>query len=380
MARAALSLPPTINCIQPLQDAYLDGGMLRTLLKTHRRYWTFGKSPNPSTVALPDNRYAKSIDGFRDHIKQNDPHAFYQMLSEYADIGVERPSSYADSFHQQFYSPRVRWSENAAFAECLVGGWQTCTTGMHFGEYRKYDITSAYLWAGSQGLPDTTTFKKCRKLEACTGDTHGLFRVTLRELPHSYLLPTPYNHATECIVTDHEINTYGLRVDRVLSGVVWNDTVRGDRIVSAVRAIGNCWKQVARSYWGRWAQTQHVVCHANGKTWTLGNPLLNAVWAHLIIGRVRERLWRVAKNAVHVYVDSVITKEVLPTGTEVGDWRLETTYPYGVVIMGPGQYGDISSKRLERMAGVAKDSVKRDRRFWNPYNNETETPLYKLLN
>ena len=72
------------------------------------------------------------------------------------------------------------------------------------------------------------------------------------------------------------------------------------------------------------------------------------------------RLWEYSKHAAHVYVDSVITTEQLPTGDELGDWRLEKTYPAGVFVKGAGQYGDLNAHKMERYAGLVEDSPQRN--------------------
>lgn len=145
--RAALSLPPTYGTINDKQDAYMPPLQLRRLAKESGRYWSFHSIP--TTVALPNNRYAKSLNSFLDH---DDEPSFRELLREYSDFGVPRPSSYADVFHDTFKSPRVPWSINALLAPCLAGGWQQAiATGAHRGKtYRKYDMRSAYLWAADR--------------------------------------------------------------------------------------------------------------------------------------------------------------------------------------------------------------------------------------
>jgi hypothetical protein len=84
----------------------------------------------------------------------------------------------------------------------------------------------------------------------------------------------------------------------------------------------------------------------------------NIVWAHLIVSRVRRRLADVSRGAAHVFVDSVITKDVLPVGDAPGDWHLVKDYPHGVRVRGPGAYGPLAGP-LDRYAGVAKSDPRR---------------------
>jgi hypothetical protein len=210
------------------------------------------------------------------------------------------------------------------------------------------------LWAATLGLPDTRTYT--RSISPNRDNMDGVYRIRL--IAPTPSAPFPFNQCYECIATAQEIETYSLQVAEVVDGVTWKRTVPGDSIISAVRKVST-WKQAGRSYWGRWGQMQKVTCVANGKSWQLPNMALNVPWAHLIVSRVKMRLWEFSKKALHVYVDSVITSETLPTGNDLGDWRLEKTYNEGVFIRGPGQYGALNEAKLERMAGVAPESPQR---------------------
>lgn len=348
--RKAIAFPPTYATISKGCDAYMHGTQIRALAKESGRFWSFHGVP--TTVALSESRYAKSLAGFSDH---TDEDSFRELLREYADSGCDRPSGYADVFHSTFQSPRVGWSINSQLGPCLAGGWQQAIRcGISKGTYYKYDLRSAYLWAATLGMPDTRTYT--RSLYPWKSKNDGVYRIRLLEPSPS--APFPFNQARECIATNHEIELYNLKVGEVVDGVVWKRSTPGDRIVDAVKQVST-WKQAGRSYWGRWGQMQKLTCVANGHEWSLPNAALNIPWAHLIISRVKMRLWEFSKNAVHVYVDSVITTEKLPIGEEIGDWRLEKTYQNGIFVRGPGQYGDVNSDRLERMAGVPMNSPQR---------------------
>lgn len=351
--RPALAYPASYREIKPGRDAYVFNTQLRVLVSKNKnnRFWSFHQIP--TTVALPDNRYAKSLNSFTDHC--DDVDRFTGLLDEYERFGVPRPSGYADVFHETFQSPHIPWSVNASFASCLAGGWQQATNpGVHRGVYFKYDMRSAYLWSATLGLPDTRTYTRSLKISS---NVDGLYRVILQNPVAG--APFPYNQARECIATNQEIETYSLPVQSVVSGVCWKRTLPGDPIVEAVRKVST-WKQAARAYWGRWGQIQKVQCNANGKKWFLPNVALNIPWAHLIVSRVRMRLWEYSKNSVHVYVDSVITSDVLPTGDNIGDWRLEKTYNAGVFVRGPGQYGALDAPVMERYAGAGINSLRRN--------------------
>lgn len=351
MPRKPLAFPPTFGDVEPGKDAYVYPERIRQLAKHYGRYWSFHHVP--TTVALTNDRFAKSLASFSDHWEKES--TFRELLGEYAEHNVLRPAGYADVFHEYFQSPKVSWSVNAALADCLSGGWQAVigSVGAYKGKYYKYDMRSAYLWAATLGMPDTSTYT--RSLQPWN-KKDGVYRLRLlRPVPSA---PFPYNQATECIATNAEIETYGLPIAEVLDGVCWTNTLSGEPIIDAIRKVST-WKQAGRSYWGRWGQVQKMTCVSKNKTWKLPNRALNIPWAHTIISRVKMRLWNFSRHALHVYVDSVITPDQLPTGDNLGDWRLEKTYNNGVIIRGPGQYGCIDELRLERMAGVAAGSPRR---------------------
>lgn len=353
--RPALSLAPTVGTIVTGRDAYLSAGHLRQLVTPRGRYWTFHDLP--TTVELSGGKaatYAKSLDRFTDHAEH--PAAFLELLREYADNGVPRPGGYADVFHDVYPSPRVPWSVNATLAPAFAGGWQQAIRcGVHPGTHYRYDMRSAYLWAGSLGLPDPKTYRRDARPNA---DRPGVYRIQLAAPVVG--APFPFDRAREVLASSEEIEVYSLPVARVLAGYRWTGTLDPAPLLDAVRRVST-WKQAGRSYWGRWGQTARVQCHAGGRAWTLPNIAANVPWAHMIVSRVKMRLWESATDAVHVYVDSVITPHELPTSPELGAWKLERVYPAGVVIRGPGQYGDAQERRLERMAGVPKGSTLRDR-------------------
>lgn len=353
MARDALARRPTIGWMKEGRDSYVTRNQLRLLVtQGASRYWTFHDAP--TTVETPGNTYAKLWDRFTSHLTVA---GMRELLREYGEKGVPRPGGYADIFHKRFISPRVPYTVNALLAPLLAGGWQEAiSVGAHPGVFHKYDMRSAYLWAGSLGLPDVKTYRRSTHIHP---DKAGIYAVELvRPAPHA---PFPFNRARRCLATTQEIEIYGLEIAQVYSGIRYGELTDPAKMLEAVRAVST-WKEAGRSYWGRWGQRARVRCHAGDNSWNLPNVTQNIPWAHLIISRVRERLWNYSAGAVHVYVDSVITPAVLPVGLDIGDWKLEKTYGAGVIIKGPGQYGDIAGRTLDRMAGVPKNSSLRELR------------------
>lgn len=358
--RAQLALAPALREVAQGRDGYVERGQLRTLKADARRWWTF--RGGPCSVQLKDGSIYKCVDGIEEHT--GDVETFNEFMREVRDSGVDRPSSYADVFHKTFYTPRVRWSLNEVLSHRLVGGWQQAIQpGAHLGLHRKYDMRSAYLWAGSIGLPDVKSYRLTRP-GVIARDRGGVYRVELAQLVHS--APYPFNAMRQVLATPQEIETYGLPVARVLSGVSFSfDYNDPAPMIDHIRAF-SFWKQIGRGYWGRWAMIDPIECHVPGKTWNLRNDRTNLVWAHLIISRVRMRVWQAVQRAgaVHVFVDSVITRGELPTGTELGAWKLEKEYPAGVAIKAAGCYGDLSAP--ERAAGYGRlgQGIKRLAEGW----------------
>lgn len=347
MRRQATLVAPSIGRIEPGRDCYLQPTQLRALAAQSSRYWSF--SGVPTTVALPDNRFAKSMKGFPSHQHE---HEILDLIEEFASFGVPRPSGYADVFHDKFRSPHIPWSINAAFADIFSGGWEaSLCPGSHAGTYRRYDLRSAYLWSAQLGLPNAKSYRF--GMHPYRTIRNGIYRVTL--IRNTPLAPFPFNRACTCIATAEELETYSLPVGEIHSGVTWDGLDDPHRITDAVTCIP-AWKFAARSYWGRWAQRGAVECVAGDKKWNLKNITLNVPWAHLIVSRVKMKLWEYSKRALHVFVDSIITGDVLPTGPSVGDWRLEEEYAHGVTVLGPGQYGPLDKPILSRMAGVRTGS------------------------
>jgi hypothetical protein len=346
--RAALAIAPSYEAIEPDKDAYVQPLYLRPLAKEYRRFWSFHSMP--TTVALPGNRFAKSLKGFTSH---TDEASFRELLRETSEHGVQRPSGYADIFHEKFHSPSVTHSVNSQLAPALAGGWQAAIKpGKHSGTFYRYDMRSAYLWAATLGMPNAYSYQ--RSLSPWKDRYRdGVYRIKV--LRPSPLAPFPFDRAMECLASSEEIEHYNLPVAEVIDGVAWDGLIDPKPIIDAISCV-SFWKQAGRSYWGRWAQMTRVQCHSPNKKWNLPNTTLNVPWAHTIVSRVKMRLWEHASNALHVFVDSVITPDVIKTGTGLGDWRLEKTYDNGVIIRGPGQYGDASSDVLEKMAGTAFDS------------------------
>lgn len=297
------------------------------------RSWHKGKAP--VSVMLRGGGVVKSLDQFDKHTECA---SFMAMLQECQRNGVTRPSSYSDCFHQLFQSPRVPYSVNHYFAEHFAGGWQEAReTGKVRGHLFKYDLNSAYLWSGSQGLPDTQSFSYTDVL----AHPDALYLVRIVPNPAA---PFPFNRLPIVIAQLADIDLYALTVLEVIGGVRWTRQIDGDEILKVVNRF-SFYKAIGRSYWGRWGSLAPIRCKTLradatvNKEWPLRNGLLNFVWAQLIINRVKRRVFETDASPIHIFVDSIITRKRVSTGTGLGDWKLVDDYRRGLEILGPGWYG-----------------------------------------
>ena len=105
---------------------------------------------------------------------------------------------------------------------------------------------------------------------------------------------------------------------------------------------------------------EQIECNTVSNQWKLPSRFANLPWAHLIVSRVRMRLWEevMKGDVLHVFVDSIITANVRPIRPEIGGWKLEHVYTDGVRIEGPGHYGPIYGP-AEKWAGLRKDDPRR---------------------
>jgi hypothetical protein len=301
-----------------------------------------------ATVQTGRGSIVKRLAKFSAH--GHDETSFRGFLEEANSFGCYRPSSYPDVFHSAFYSPVVHNTVNRLFAPVARFAWQEALRpGKHPGHWRRYDINRAYLWASTQGLPVINSF---RKVEDWNGNYPGIYRVTLAEISPS--APYPFNTYVHVNATSEEIDDYGLRIACVHGGVCWTDSHASDLCTKIVDKM-SFGKYVAKAYWGRWASLSGVTCMTPQKIWQLKDNKQNLVYAHLVVSRVKRRLYEHVSHAAHVYVDSIIVPYELPTSTALGEWKLEKDYPSGVFVQRTGMYG-ASCDQIDAATGIRKAS------------------------
>lgn len=306
---------------------YADRRSLQEMMEQSRtsRAWYLGL--RLVSVQIKNGGIWKDKDRLRLHNPQ-------EQIPAIQASGVEHPSSFADCYHQ-LADPvkRLPWTYNGMFRWWSGGPWSEArSTGEFSGLWKRYDLTSAYRWAATLGLPEPETYS----VHTTMRDRPGLWIVEICDdiegLPAVFRVPGPV------VMSSEEIEGYHLRV-KVIRGVTWTATKGTDYVEKTLTRLP-CAKESGRAYWGRWIARDEVGCWtASGKSWRLPNRCLNLVWGWLIVGRVRLRVWQAAQYAAHVYVDEVLVPHDLPTGYAIGDWHLKQEYPDGIIVRRTGCYG-----------------------------------------
>jgi hypothetical protein len=303
----------------------------------------------------------KNALAFGDHWQ--DENAFYEIIAESRRYGCAMPSGYPATFHAIYKSAAIPWTINAIFARSFAGGWQAALQpGQYEGLNFRYDIVSAYLWALDEWLPNPESYAYCDRLQ-----DDALFNI--EHVPRSDL-PYPFDSQTRVNATLLEIEIYELEVKKIYGGVSWSRKISTGDIRRSLYSL-SFWKQAARSYWGRWAMVGQVECRTQANAWKLPSRFCNLPWAHLILSRVRMRLYHevLHGDVYHVYVDSIICRNQRPYGKNVGEWKRDHIYTDGVAILGPGHYGPLYGK-VEKWAGLRRNDPRRSFASLNPYNGE----------
>jgi hypothetical protein len=312
-----------VDRIEPKANAYILPGQFPTKSGITRA-WLLGSRLR--SVQQTGGGILKDRSVFEDH---QQPEAMEELIREFQEHGAGQPSSYADAFFKRFFAPMTPYAFRRIFPGGVRGGWQAqlMPNGTYGGQWYRYDLQSAYLWSGLQGLPEVKRFRVAEYI----GRKPGVF---LCDVLPNLKAPAPYYFGGTLLVTPREIELYALTVTRVHRGLTYpaGAWIDPEPMMRAIQQW-SFWKSVGRSYWGRWASEMPVTCETwksglKRTTRDLNNPFYNPLWAHLVVSRVRERLWLACQNrrVARVYVDSLITDTPLETGQGLGDWRQEQEY------------------------------------------------------
>lgn len=331
------------DTVIPGEAGYAPGLALAAAIESGQvsRSWRLGNRIVSVQLSKP---FGKGIWKNSDRFQLEKP---TETLAHLESAGIEHPSSWADCYHQLAPNTRILpWTFNGMFAWWSGGPWSEARkTGTFNGHWRRYDLQGAYRWAATWGLPDPYSYHVRKRR---IGDAPGVWIVELQE--HRPDLPSVFAGPTGLVVaTTEEIEAYNLK-HRVLRGVTWTKELPRDYVESTLLKLPYP-KEAGRAYWGRWIARDPLVCWTPAREWPLRNIRANFVWGWLIVSRVRLRVWEVAKEAAHVYVDEVLVPHELPTGGE-GEWKLKQEYLHGVYVNRTGWYGDLRAKSPTMQTGV----------------------------
>lgn len=313
-------MPIVLDAAIPGCDSYV--WTLPPIADGVTRSWHYNGSMR--SFAWGDGGIVKMRNAFTAHRSHD---AFYSLLEEGARRGVTRPSSYASFFHDCYHSPRATGPARRAMAWLIPGGWESLLMprGDYPGKWYRYDLRSAYLWALSYGLPDPASYRFTERLDT---QQDGCYIVDALPCPNA---PYPYDRGGIVPIMRDEIETYGVQ-GRLHYGITWSRMLSAGPMMEIIMSWP-FWKEVGRAFWGRWAATSPLECSTwrdckRVKRWELPAAHANPIWAHVVLSRVRSRLYDATRSGqvARVYVDNVIINRELPTGDGIGSWRLETEY------------------------------------------------------
>lgn len=236
------------------------------------------------------------------------------------------------------------------------------TTGALEGAWQEWDISSAYAWASSLGLPDLRTVRRTDKA-SIADDAIYLVDGPLanaRGLADWWTLPTwaridehreaapgyvDYRRKRSSLawVPGEFMNRFGLEPRKVRVALAWTHTVEFLPIFDRIREeLPDWWKNVLRAHWGDWGASAPVV----RETWENGRciresamptGLRSPLWSWIVQGRVTGAVVPAGEHAARIFIDSAVTPaEYSPgnEGTDLGQWKRKAFYPDGVLLRG----------------------------------------------
>lgn len=306
----------------------------------HKKQWT---------TYRPNNRVSfKSLRVLQPESEED----FWHIIRSCRAAGVKPPTSFADIFLALYFPPFPRASSIAPFSGMNFGGWQECFwRGTWWGKAYHYDIRKAYRWAACLGLPDMRTAYPTKDWR----EPWAVYLVNHQEDRRPYC----QRGQTARIITSEERDVFKLLAPEIVSGVGFRRRVDLAPVFGKIdQQFPYCRDRISRSFWGAWNALQ------GPEVWTwksgerkrlLRNPMYNPVWSYFITSRIKMRLAHYLPVSLHCFVDSLLTKEPLPVGEEVGDFRLIEDYR-SVWIRAPGNWG--SRDHAVKHSGLTREERK----------------------
>lgn len=332
--------------ITPGRNGYASADALREAEQEGRtsQSWWLGPEIVSCQIAA---RLGGGIWKRRDKIETEDAATLLPRLER---AGVRHPSSWTDCYHQIAPSvPLVIRTWNGLLDWWRGAPWSEARRiGIFGGRWYRYDLRQAYRWAATLGLPDTTTLHAHRRYQ----DTAGLWQGNFRG--DTSALPTVLRDATgPVLVSSEDLEIYRIPF-RVTRGVTWDRAHPADFVERTLARLP-CPREAGRTFWGRWiARTPLTIKTANGAREMPRNIFANFAWGHLIMHRVRARVWQAAANAAHIHVDEIVVPEPMDCGPDVlGAWREKAVYEQGIVVYRTGHWGGLR-ERATMQTGVRR--------------------------
>lgn len=309
--------------------------VLETIKSDYTVYETHGIK---KSVVTKDAIY-KSVEGF------GSPDIAYECLYLWRSQGWTGSPSSPVSFFRKVHrvETNVKASTNQALSPYFHGGWITNTaTGFHHGTVYLYDIVSAYRWAGTLGLP--------RRQKFFTGQPESeKFIAVVDVLERSETMPNFLQKDTT-VITDEDLQTYDIKVKFRYGFECYDFDYFPESDFKKIEYLPEkAFKLATQSYWGIWAMREgvkasRVTVEGELKEWNIYNRNKKLVWALYIAHRVTEKVFNSYSNKVlNIYVDSILTKDQIIEGENIGDWKLKDVFYEGVHIRNAGLWTTIDS-------------------------------------
>lgn len=339
---------------------YIRGRDFPEVMRRHYPKGQAWKYRGKWTTYVPSRKLAyKNVDRFGDgNGRPITEETFWTVIRESQAAGINPPTSYADMWLSCYDLKMPRATPIAPFRGFRFGGWEaTYFRGTWDAPAYLYDLNSAYRWAASCGLPDVNSGFPTKSWNHERGV--WLARIPMNRIPYAraggVMMVTSEERdmfalqtATDC----YPIYGFAFRRDLDVAHVF-------DRVEQRFPASA---KKISRAFWGMWNTNQapeQVSWKHGEKSRMLRNPFYNPIWSAFITSRVKMRLAPWIPHALSVYVDGIIMKEpMIPTGPELGAFRLQREFPRGLWIKWAGHWGDDDG--AIKHAGIPADHLVRE--------------------
>lgn len=340
---------PTIDCYQVGRPAYVPRAWLNRLAgdgpSAWKRSWWLGGTV--SAVERDDGVIVRSREewGTREDLER--------AIGWWQRHGYRAASPGGLLFQaaRDWYR-RAAWTLQEPLHGGFVGGWEEAQVrGVIAGPHKVLDLRRAYRWAlKSEPFPDRWSMRRAVQF---LPQLPGLHYVTLDPWKGA---PWPARDGGRVLIeTPLEITRYGWpTITGWHGGVTWHRWVQTDALADILDELNVA--ALHRAYWGLWAATTPTTCRfRSGAVTQLAPYAMDIVRAHLIVQRVRRRLADIQTS--YRYVDAVIvpSAQVVPTGPNIGDWRVVKEYPDGIHIHWPGHYGPPNAP-ADKHAGIKRSA------------------------